>query len=133
MRVLLVEDHAELAETMPPARGGRFPGGVLFVDLRGYDPAPTEPAETLATFLRALGLPDSQIPVGQGELETTYRSLLAHRAADAGDVLVLLDNASSSSQIRPLLPGSGAHQVLLCSTPTSPFPCWRQATRPVTG
>jgi predicted ATPase len=96
-------------------RGGRFPGGVLFADLRGYDPAPTETAETLATFLRALGLPESQIPVGQGELETTYRSLLADRASDAGDVLVLLDNVSSSAQLRPLLPGSGAHRVLVTS------------------
>jgi tetratricopeptide (TPR) repeat protein len=96
-------------------RAGRFPGGVLFADLHGYDPAPAQPAETLARFVRALGLPDEQVPVGPDELETTYRSLLAQRAVDAGNVLVLLDNASSSAQIRPLLPGAGGHQVLMTS------------------
>lgn len=96
-------------------RGGRFSGGVLFADLRGYDRTPADPAEILATFVRALALPDGQVPATRGELETTYRSLLAHRAADAGDALVLLDNASSSAQVRPLLPGSGAHRVVVTS------------------
>src|SRR5262249_12708058 len=95
-------------------RGGRFSGGTLFADLRGYDHKPADPVEILEAFVRALA-PDRQVPAIQGELETTYRSLLAYRAAEAGDLLVLLDNASSSAQVRPLLPGSGAHRVVVTS------------------
>ncbi|WP_431974394.1 NB-ARC domain-containing protein [Micromonospora haikouensis] len=96
-------------------RNGRFPGGVLFADLRGYHPAPTDPTETLTTFVQSLGLPPDQIPVGHSALETAYRSLLARHGADAGRVLVVLDNASSAAQIRPLLPGSGSHRVVVTS------------------
>jgi predicted ATPase len=94
-------------------RAGRFPGGVLFADLRGYDTEPASPAHILAAFVRALGLSD--VPVEQGELEMLYRSMLADRATDAGAVLLVLDNASASAQIRPLLPGAGSHTVLVTS------------------
>jgi hypothetical protein len=30
-------------------------------------------------------------------------------------VLIIVDNASSEAQVRPLLPGSGAHQVTVTS------------------
>jgi tetratricopeptide (TPR) repeat protein len=93
----------------------QFTGGVLFADLHGYDQFPASPTQILPTFLRALGLPDNQVPTGQDELETTYRSLLEHHASAAGNVLVLIDNASSSAQVRALLPGSGAHRVLVTS------------------
>jgi tetratricopeptide (TPR) repeat protein len=96
-------------------RAGRFPGGVLFADLRGYDREPARPTDVLAAFVRALGLSDGQVPVEQGELEVVYRSMLADRAADEGPVLLFLDNASSSTQIRPLLPGAGSHTVLVTS------------------
>lgn len=96
-------------------RAGRFPGGVLFADLRGYDEEPARPAQVIAAFVRALGVSGGEVPVEQGELETIYRSMLAERAVDAGAVLVLLDNASSSAQICPLLPGTGSHAVLVTS------------------
>jgi tetratricopeptide (TPR) repeat protein len=67
----------------------------------------------LATFVRALGLPDAQVPVDPGELAVSYRSLLAERARAAGAVLVLLDNVSSSAQVGPLLPGATPHRVLV--------------------
>jgi tetratricopeptide (TPR) repeat protein len=91
--------------------GDRFPDGHLFVNLRGYDPArPLEPARALAVLLYGLGVAPEQIPV---EVEATaglYRTLLADRR-----VLVLLDNARSAEQVRPLLPASPGCLVLVTS------------------
>jgi tetratricopeptide (TPR) repeat protein/transcriptional regulator with XRE-family HTH domain len=80
----------------------RFPDGQLYANLRGYDPdRPTPPSEALAGFLRALGVGGQDIPPEEDERATRYRSLLAGRR-----VLVVLDNAGSAEQARPLLPGS---------------------------
>ncbi|HEV2376523.1 MAG TPA: tetratricopeptide repeat protein [Streptosporangiaceae bacterium] len=79
-----------------------FPDGQLYVNLRGYDPdQPVAAADALAGFLRALGVPGSDVPVDADERAALYRSLLAGRR-----VLVVLDNASEVDQVRPLLPGS---------------------------
>lgn len=89
----------------------RFPDGQMYMDLRG--PAAhgaTGPAEALGRFLRALGVPDAQVPAEQGERETLYRSLLAGRR-----VLVVLDNASDERQVTPLLPGAGGSAALVTS------------------
>jgi tetratricopeptide (TPR) repeat protein/DNA-binding SARP family transcriptional activator len=90
---------------------GRFPDGQLYVNLRGYDPdRPMTAAEALAGFLRALGVPGQDIPPGLDERTARYRSLLAGLR-----VLVVLDNAGSVEQVRPLLPGSPACSVLVTS------------------
>jgi DNA-binding SARP family transcriptional activator/Flp pilus assembly protein TadD len=79
-----------------------FPNGQLYVNLRGYDPEqPVPPADALAGFLRALGVSGPDIPPEIDERAAKYRSLLAGR-----QTLVVLDNAGSAEQVRPLLPGS---------------------------
>ncbi|GAA3461469.1 BTAD domain-containing putative transcriptional regulator [Saccharothrix longispora] len=90
---------------------GDFPDGQLFVNLRGFDETePLDPRVALVGFLRALGLTDSQIAVDLEDQAAQYRSLLAGRR-----VLVLLDNARSAEQVRPLLPGSARCLVLVTS------------------
>lgn len=96
-------------------RAGRFPGGTLFADLRGYDETPEDPAAVLGSFLRALGVSGEQVPADRGEAEARYRSALAEHERSCGAVLVLLDNASSAAQVRPLLPGTAAHRVVVTS------------------
>ncbi|MCR3750402.1 tetratricopeptide repeat protein [Lentzea californiensis] len=99
-----------LAVKAAHAAAGRFPGGVLFIDLHGYS-TPVEPQTALATFLTALGV--SCVPETRPEREALYRSRLAKRRP----VLVVLDNASSSEQVRPLPPGD-QHRVLVTSRHT---------------
>lgn len=61
-------------------------------------------------LLRSLGLPSDQIPVEEPEASARYRTLLADRR-----VLVVLDNARSVTQVRPLLPGSPGCLALVTS------------------
>ncbi|MFI6641234.1 BTAD domain-containing putative transcriptional regulator [Streptomyces sp. NPDC050504] len=91
---------------------GRFPDGQLYADLRGYDEteAPRRPGAVLDRFLRALGMPGEQIPTDQHERTALFRSVL-----DGRRVLIVLDNARSFQQIRPLLPGTGQCCVLVTS------------------
>jgi tetratricopeptide (TPR) repeat protein len=89
----------------------RFPDGTLYINLRGYGPGqPATPAEVLDGFLFALGCPPQRIPVGLQAQTALYRSLLAGRR-----VLIVLDNADTAQQVRPLLPGSPGCLVLITS------------------
>jgi DNA-binding SARP family transcriptional activator/tetratricopeptide (TPR) repeat protein len=90
----------------------RFGDGQLYVNLRGFDPTgtPVTPARAIRCLLDGLGIPAEQIP---GSLEAQvglYRSLLAGKR-----MLVLLDNARTADQVRPLLPGSADSLVLVTS------------------
>src|SRR6266511_4159105 len=80
----------------------RFPDGQLYVDLQGYAPAePARPQDVLARFLRALGVPGDRVPADPDEAAGLYRTMLADKR-----MLVVLDNAHTADQVRPLLPGS---------------------------
>jgi tetratricopeptide (TPR) repeat protein len=96
---------------------GWFPGGVLMVDLRGYDPPDRriQPAAALASLLGALGTPSEHIPPDQADRERLWRSTLANRHAAGQRMLIVADNASSSEQVRPLLPATGRHRVIVTS------------------
>ncbi|MFJ6566036.1 ATP-binding protein [Streptomyces sp. NPDC091292] len=88
-----------------------FPDGQLYVNLRGYDPgAPLTAALALERFLVALGVPAAAIPTDVEARAALYRTLLADR-----NMLVVLDNAASVGQVRPLLPGTGRCLTLITS------------------
>ncbi|MFE0255398.1 BTAD domain-containing putative transcriptional regulator [Streptomyces sp. NPDC059010] len=90
----------------------RFPDGQLYVNLHGFDHdrPPLGPGEALELLLRSLGLPASEIPLNAEAQGRLYRTLLADRR-----LLVLLDNAASAEQVRPLLPGSPSCCVVVTS------------------
>ncbi|WP_143671085.1 BTAD domain-containing putative transcriptional regulator [Streptomyces sp. Ru87] len=90
----------------------RFPDGQLAMDLRGFDHerAPLSRGEALSHLLRSLGVEPTAIPVDEDAQARLYRSLLADRR-----VLLLLDNAASAEQVRPLLPGARRCRVLVTS------------------
>lgn len=89
----------------------RFPDGQLYINLRGHAPGPPlAPIEALGALLRALGVSPDQIPPEQSEAAALYRTHLADRQA-----LVVLDNARSADQVRPLLPGSPGILALVTS------------------
>jgi tetratricopeptide (TPR) repeat protein len=89
----------------------RFPDGDLYVDLRGYHLERAVTAEeALDQLLRGLGISAERIPVGVDAKAALYRSLLHNRT-----MLVILDNAATVDQIRPLLPGSPGCRVLVTS------------------
>ncbi|WP_033222947.1 tetratricopeptide repeat protein [Kitasatospora phosalacinea] len=81
----------------------RFPDGQLYVNLRGFEDSrdPLDPADALGGFLRALGVAGKEIPPGAEE-----RGALFRERASGRKMIVVLDNARSSEQVRPLLPAS---------------------------
>lgn len=87
-----------------------FPDGQLHVDLAGTSSSPRPPMHVLAELLRTLGVPDAGLPRGLAERSALLRSRLAGRR-----ICVVLDDAGSAAQVRPLLPGAGACAVLVTS------------------
>ncbi|GAB3940822.1 hypothetical protein GCM10027614_25110 [Micromonospora vulcania] len=88
-----------------------FPDGQLYVDLHGYSTEPPmQPIEVLGALLRSLGIRPDAIPADTDRAAAMYRSILASRR-----VLVVLDNARSVEQLRPLIPGGAGCLVLATS------------------
>jgi tetratricopeptide (TPR) repeat protein len=91
---------------------GWFPGGTLFVDLRGYDDDPVTADQAVLALLNALGVRDGDLPPTAERQYDAYRTLLTERR---DRMLLILDNASDPSQYLPLLPGTDHHRVLITS------------------
>ncbi|WP_335975094.1 AfsR/SARP family transcriptional regulator [Streptomyces sp. CA2R106] len=86
----------------------RFPDGQLHLDLHGYGPgAPLSAHESLGMLLADIGVPADRIPPGVDGRAALWRSTLADRR-----VLLVLDNARSAEQVRPLLTGPGGTVVV---------------------
>jgi tetratricopeptide (TPR) repeat protein/transcriptional regulator with XRE-family HTH domain len=86
----------------------RFGDGQLYLDLRGYDPdRPMSSGDALAALLGDLGVRGADLPHDVAARASQYRTLLAGRR-----VLLVLDNARDTEQIRLLLPGTGSCVVV---------------------
>ncbi|HEV3289197.1 MAG TPA: AAA family ATPase [Streptosporangiaceae bacterium] len=90
----------------------RFPDGQVFLRLHAHTAGqrPADPAEALATLLLTAGVAPQHIPPGLEARSAAWRGHLAGKK-----VLVVLDDAAGSDQVRPLLPGSAGCLVLVTS------------------
>ncbi|MFR9727621.1 ATP-binding protein [Saccharopolyspora sp. MS10] len=89
----------------------RFPDGDLYLDLRGHHSGRRREAdEALDEVLRALGVSGDRCPVDVDAKSSLFRTLI-----NARTMLIVLDNAASAEQVRPLLPGSASCRVLITS------------------
>ncbi|MEU6394197.1 BTAD domain-containing putative transcriptional regulator [Streptomyces sp. NPDC046939] len=90
--------------------------GVLFADLHGFDdeaggdPGAPDTADVLREFLIALGVAPRELPDTPGALAAAYRSRTEDRR-----LLVVLDNARTAAQVRPLLPAGQGSAALVTS------------------
>jgi tetratricopeptide (TPR) repeat protein/transcriptional regulator with XRE-family HTH domain len=90
----------------------RFPDRQLFADLHGHTPGrpPADPAYVLAGLLMADGVDIRYLPADLDGRAAMWRDRMAGRR-----LLLVLDNAASSSQVEPLLPGTATCLVLITS------------------
>lgn len=116
VRIVLIAGTAGVGKTALVVRWAhrvheRFPDGQLYVDLRGYGPdEPVSASDGLAAFLRALGVEGADIPTGLADRAALFRTLVAGRR-----MLIVLDNARTPDQVRPLLPGGRTCFVVVSS------------------
>jgi tetratricopeptide (TPR) repeat protein/transcriptional regulator with XRE-family HTH domain len=89
-----------------------FPDGQFFLPLHAHTAGrrPVGPADALASLLLTAGVPAPQIPP---ELESRAARWRDHVAGKK--ILLLLDDAASHDQVRPLLPGAPGNLVLITS------------------
>jgi tetratricopeptide (TPR) repeat protein/transcriptional regulator with XRE-family HTH domain len=90
----------------------RFPGGQIFLPLHGHTPGhqPVGPGDALASLLLTIGVPAGQVPADLEARMALWRDRLAGR-----QLLLILDDAASTEQVRPLLPGAGGSLLLVTS------------------
>ncbi|WP_329561315.1 AfsR/SARP family transcriptional regulator [Kitasatospora sp. NBC_01266] len=89
-----------------------FPDGQIFLPLHAHTPGTpaVEPADALTALLLTIGVSPQQIPPDLDARANLWRSRLAGRR-----MLLLLDDARSSEQVRPLMPGTPGSLVLVTS------------------
>ncbi|WP_327064306.1 AfsR/SARP family transcriptional regulator [Kitasatospora sp. NBC_01302] len=89
-----------------------FPDGQIFLPLHAHTPGTpaVEPADALLGLLLSMGIGPGQIPAGLDARASLWRSRLAGKR-----ILLVLDDARSSRQVAPLLPGTPGSLVLVTS------------------
>ena len=89
-----------------------FSDGQIFLRLHAHTPGqrPVDPVEALGTLLLATGVAPWHIPMSLEARSALWRSHLAGKR-----MLLVLDDAIGSDQVRPLLPGSPDCLVLVTS------------------
>ncbi|MFE5934576.1 BTAD domain-containing putative transcriptional regulator [Streptomyces sp. NPDC056470] len=89
---------------------GQYPDGCLFVDLRSHDGAQESvgPRRALRRLLRAVGSDADSLPDDLDELVGAWRA-----ATSALRLLLVVDDARSAEQVRPLLPAGPGSRVLV--------------------
>jgi len=109
---------AQAAARAAVARGW-FPGGVVTVDLHGYDPDPAQvvwPTQLYPGLLRALGVAGEQILPEESAQATVYHQVLDQLTGAGQPVLLVLDNVGDPDQVAAVLPhGTSGHRVLITS------------------
>jgi tetratricopeptide (TPR) repeat protein/DNA-binding SARP family transcriptional activator len=115
--ILAIDGPAGVGKTALALRfahesAGKFPGGQLYIDLRGFAPAgaPLSAHDALRHLLLGLLAEPAQIPSDIGDQAAMLRTLTAHKR-----MMLVLDNAATAGQVRPLLPGSSGCLVLVTS------------------
>ncbi|MBK3566936.1 tetratricopeptide repeat protein [Streptomyces sp. MBT62] len=90
----------------------RFPDAQLYLDLRGHSSVgePLGPGAALATLLRLLGAPANTIPIELEGRTALWQTMLNQRRA-----VIVLDDAVSADQIRPLLPSGSPSLTIITS------------------
>ncbi|MCW2135937.1 NB-ARC domain-containing protein [Actinoplanes cyaneus] len=88
----------------------RYPDGLLYLDLRGTDAEPMTPGDALLRLLRALEVGSRRIGETDDERSSQLRAVLGERRC-----LLVLDNAGSEAQVRPLLPAEGRSLAVVTS------------------
>lgn len=78
---------------------GSFPDGRMYVDLRARTGRPLSTYDALGSLLRSIR-PDIALPGTTAERSALWRTVTAGRKT-----LVILDDADTSEQVEPLLPG----------------------------
>ena len=90
----------------------QFPDGQFFLPLHGHTPGrrPVDPSDALASLLLTAGVAAAAIPADPEARAGLWRDRLAGKRA-----LLVLDDATGSDQVRPLLPGDARSLVLITS------------------
>ncbi|GAB3399329.1 AfsR/SARP family transcriptional regulator [Flindersiella endophytica] len=90
----------------------RFPDGQLYVNLRGYEPSqsPMSRSDAIGLLLEAFGFSQQHLPADLDAQVGLYRSQLASKR-----LLLVLDNARTAEQVRPLIAGGNGSVVVVTS------------------
>lgn len=87
-----------------------YPDGCLFLDLRGSKDDALTPDQAINQLLDRLGVPPDAMPVHLEQRIQLYRGMMAQRR-----MMLILDDAASEKQVRPLATTTALSQTIVTS------------------